>query len=90
MGNPNAGAAPPTWKLMLVKWMGLFPPLLLVAYLLQYLEVEPLWWKLVLETSIIVPLLNYVIAPLMDSVFSRWLYAGVDKEQQRKKIELGG
>ena len=90
MGRPSVGAAPPTWKLMLVKWLGLFPPLLAVAYGLQALEVEPLWWKLVLETAVIVPLLNYVIAPLMDSLFSEWLYAGVDEEQQRKKIDIGG
>ena len=89
MGKPSEGAAPPTWKLMLVKWLGLFPPLLGVAYGLQALGVEPLWWKLVLETAVIVPLLNFVIAPFMDSLFSRWLYAGVDEEQQRKKIDIG-
>ena len=89
MGKPSEGAAPPTWKLMLVKWLGLFPPLLLVAYALQALKVEPLWWKLILETAVIVPLLNYVIAPLMDSLFSAWLYEGVDEAQQHKKIDIG-
>lgn len=89
MGNPKEGASPPTWKLMLVKWLGLFPVLLLVAYTLKWLEIEPLWWKLLLETAVLVPLLNYVITPLMDSLFSGWLYAGIDKEQQRQSIDIG-
>ncbi|WP_104420696.1 hypothetical protein [Neolewinella xylanilytica] len=89
MSKPNEGATPPTWKLMLVKWLGLFPPLLAVAYALQWLGVEPLWWKLILETAVLVPLLNYVIAPLVDGLFSEWLYAGIDEEQQKKGIHIG-
>ncbi len=90
MSNPNEGSTPPTWKIMLVKWLGLFPILLILSYLLKWLKVEPLWLKLLCETAILVPLLNYVITPLMDSLFSRWLYAGVDKEQQEKSINIGG
>ena len=75
---------------MLVKWLGLFPPLLAIAYGLKWLGVEPLWWKLILETAILVPLLNYVIAPVMDGLFSEWLYRGVDEEQQHKGINIGG
>lgn len=89
MGNPSEGAAPPTWKLMLVKWLGLFPVLLILAYSLQWLKVEPLWLKLLAETAILVPLLNYVITPVMDSLFSGWLYKGVDEEQRHKQVDIG-
>ncbi|WP_116124637.1 hypothetical protein [Lewinella sp. IMCC34183] len=89
MGNPKDGPAPPTWKLMLVKWLGLFPPLLLIAYFLQWLKIEPLWFKLFLETLFLVPLLNYVITPVVDSLFSEWLYAGVDEDQQNQGVNLG-
>ena len=74
------GPSPPTWKLMLVKWLGLFPILLILAYGLKWLGVKPLVLKLVIETSILVPLLNYVITPLMDDIFHDWLYADVPEE----------
>ncbi|MGB3801559.1 MAG: hypothetical protein WA952_17205 [Lewinella sp.] len=89
MGRPSEGATPPTWKMMLVKWLGLFPALLVVAYFLQWLEVKPLWWKLILETAVLVPLLNYVITPVVDSVFSEWLYTDIDEDQQHKGIDIG-
>ena len=89
MGNPKDGPSPPTWKLMLVKWLGLFPVLLVVAYALQWLKIEPLWWKLILETAILVPLLNYVITPLMDYLFSEWLYKGISEEKQHQSLKIG-
>ena len=79
MGDPKEGASPPTWKLMLVKWMGLFPALLTVAYAVKWLPVDPpLWLRLLIETAILVPLLNYVVTPFMDDLFEGWLYAGVE------------
>jgi antibiotic biosynthesis monooxygenase (ABM) superfamily enzyme len=89
MGSPKEGPSPPTWKLMLVKWLGLMPALLVVAYTLKWLKVEPLWLKLFLETLILVPLLNYVITPLVDSLFSNWLYRGIDKDAQRQSVNIG-
>ena len=74
---------------MLVKWMGLLPPLMLIAYVLKWLNVEPLWLKLLMETAILVPLLNYVITPLMDSLFSEWLYEGIDGDAQRQSVDVG-
>lgn len=91
MADPKEGPSPPTWKLMLVKWLGLFPPLLAIAYILQWLGVKPLWLKLIIETAILVPLLNYVITPLMDDLFSGWLYEGIDEEQREHKgVNIGG
>ena len=74
---------------MLVKWLGLFPILLILAYSLKWLKVEPLWFKLICETAVLVPLLNYVITPVMDSLFSDWLYEGIDEEQQQKSVNVG-
>ncbi len=79
MGNPNDGPAPPTWKLMLAKYCGLLPALLIVSYAIQWSPIDPpLWLKLIMETLIVVPLMNYVITPLVDDLFEDWLYAGVD------------
>lgn len=88
MADPKRGIPPPTWKLMLVKWLGLFPVLLLLAYTLQWFGVEPLWFKLLLETAVLVPLLNYVITPMMDDLFSDWLYRGIDTD--RESANIGG
>lgn len=74
---------------MLVKWLGLFPILLILAYGLKWLKVEPLWLKLLCETAILVPLLNYVITPWMDSLFSSWLYEGVDEDAQQQSVNIG-
>ena len=96
MGDPKEGESPPTWKLMLVKWLGLFPPLLGLAYGIDALSraLLPtklwfvtdsgtllLWLKLLCETAILVPLLNYVITPFMDSAFHRFLYNGIDSDR---------
>ncbi|WP_168037251.1 hypothetical protein [Neolewinella antarctica] len=74
---------------MLVKWLGLYPLLVAVSYLMKWISVEPLWFKLICTTAILVPLLNYVITPLMDSLFSEWLYKGIDEEEQHKSINIG-
>ncbi len=74
---------------MLVKWLGLLPPLMIVAYVLKWLKVEPLWFKLICETIVLVPLLNYVITPLVDDIFSSWLYKGIDKEKQQQSVNIG-
>jgi len=66
---------------MLVKWLGLFPVLLGVSYLIEFLPIDPaLPVKLLITTTVTVPLLNYAITPLMDDLFSSWLYAGIDAD----------
>jgi antibiotic biosynthesis monooxygenase (ABM) superfamily enzyme len=97
MGDPKEGPSPPTWKLMIVKWLGIFPPLLLIAYGLSLVSkqffptewslVKPdgtlvLWFKLLCETLILVPLLNLVITPWLDDVFEGWLYAGIPEAER--------
>ena len=94
MSNPMEGPSPPVWKLALVKWLGLFPPLLALSYGFNFLSrsflpidlffmrddgTMVLWFKLFCETVVLVPLLNFVITPAMDSLFHGFLYAGVDE-----------
>ena len=87
MELPDMPGTPPTWKLMLVKWLGLMPVLFAVAYALDALPGElPLWGTLIIETSIVVPVLNYGITPLMDHLFADWLYAGVDGDRRSSDI----
>ena len=80
---------------MLVKWLGLFPPLLGLSYGIDaatrallstnlWLVTDSgtllLWFKLLCVTAILVPLLNYVITPLMDSLFHGFRYAGINED----------
>ncbi len=87
MGDPKEGASPPTWKLMLVKWLGLYPILVLISYGIKWAPIDPsIPVKLLITTGILVPLLNYVITPLFDSLFSDWLYKGIDGERDSTDI----
>lgn len=75
-------AAPPTWKAMIVKWLGLVPALFIVAYSIGWLAPDlPKWGTLLTESVILVPLLNYAIAPLMKWLFEDWLYRGTEGER---------
>ena len=86
MKGPQDDPTPPKWKLIIVTWLGLFPVLLVLSYGTKLLGVKPLILKLFIETIILVPLLNYVIQPFMDSLLSKWLYRGIDEKQQQKPI----
>lgn len=88
MGNPAEGTPPPRWKQAIVEWMGLIPVLLFLSYLIKWLGVETMWLKLIIEASILVPLLKFVIVPLMDGLFSDWLYRGVDEGQRDKPVSV--
>ena len=80
MGDPKEGPSPPTWKLMIAKYLGLLPALLIVAYTIKWSAWEPaLWLKLIAETMIVVPLMHYAITPAVDSLLHGWLYAGIEE-----------
>lgn len=96
MSDPKKGPPPPTWRLMLVKWLGIFPPLLAISYALTWISkgafptswmlVKPdgtlvLWAKLFVETLVLVPLLNLVITPWLDDVFEDFLYSDEQQAQ---------
>lgn len=86
----NKEQSPPTWKETLIKWLGLFPVILVISYTTKALGIKPLWLKLLVETIIIVPLLSFAVTPLMKTLFSDWLYAGMDvPEEERQTVEIG-
>ncbi|OAV46028.1 hypothetical protein [Lewinella sp. 4G2] len=89
MADPAKGTPPTKWKLLIVKWLGLFPTILVISYSTKWLGLKPLALKLAVETLILVPLLAYVVTPMMDSIFSEWLYAGKDTPKQHQSVDLG-
>ena len=88
MGDPKKGESPPTWKLAVVSWMGLFPPLLGLGYGLDLVSKHllgpgaplvlddgtfVLWFKLLLTSLVLVPAIQFLIQPAMDGLFKGWL-----------------
>lgn len=75
MSNNRKGQ-PTAWKDIVVKWLGLFPVLLVISYTTKFLGIKPLALKLFCETVIVVPLLHYIVTPLMEQWFSDWIHDG--------------
>ena len=101
MSDPKKGPSPPTWKLMIVQWLGLFPPLLVLSYgfnfVSKFLPADwpiissqgtlVLWLKLILESILVTLLLNLVLTSWLDDVFESFLYT---KEQRKQMHSEGG
>ena len=82
--------SPPTWKEIFVKWLGIFPTILIISYTTKAIGIKPLYLKLLVESLVLVPLLTYVVTPVMMTLFSDWLYAGMDvPEEERETIDVG-
>ena len=103
MGNPAAGPTPPGWKLVLVKWLGVYPPLVGLVYGLDWLTKRTLptglpvmtadgtlliWFKLLCTTAVLVTAMHYLITPMMDSLFERWLYTDEELEHMRNHPDI--
>ena len=97
MSDPKKGPSPPTWKLMIVQWLGLFPPLLVLSYGFDFISKQflpeswpiinsqgtiILWLKLILESILVTLLLNLVLTSWLDDVFEGFLYT----EEQRAQM----
>ena len=62
---------------MIVNWIGLLPVLFAIAYAIERVGPNlPVWAKLLIETSVLVPTIHYVITPTMERLFSGWLHSG--------------
>lgn len=65
----------PTWKLWLLRWIALYPTLLLVyALLQQQLEVLPLPVRVLITSGIGTLALSFVWMPLLTRIFTKWLH----------------
>lgn len=87
--NPKT-VSPPTWKSVMVKWLGIFPSVIIISYSLKWLEIKPMLLRLFCETLLLVPLLTYVVTPVMKTLFSGWLYKGMGvKEEEKETVDIG-
>ena len=73
---PSSDAqTPPRYKIVAITWLAIYPLLTAVFYFFgdQLLQL-PLGFRTLVVTAIIVPVMLYVVMPLMTPLFARWLY----------------
>jgi antibiotic biosynthesis monooxygenase (ABM) superfamily enzyme len=67
-------ARPPRYKLALITWLGVYPFLTVTLALLgPMMETWPLPLRTLLVTLLLVPLLVYIVFPLLNRAFRGWL-----------------
>lgn len=73
---PGEKPRAPKWKMMLVTAVALWPVILLLGALLGPIEaMVPIWWmKPLVLLVVMVPLLEYVVMPLVTKALKGWLF----------------
>lgn len=67
---------PPKWKTTLVSWVAIYPLVVTMSYLLQALKLHlPIPTAVLIVTAVVVPLVAYIVAPLLGRLLHNWLHA---------------
>lgn len=67
--------APPRYKTALLIWLAIYPSINLLFWLLgDWLAQLPLLLRTLVLTGMLVPLMVFVMLPLLQRVFGRWLF----------------
>ena len=73
--QPIPPARPPRWKQAVITWVAVYPALTVtLAVLGPMMESWPLPLRTLLVTLLLVPIVVYVIVPLLTRVFRGWLF----------------
>lgn len=65
---------PPKWKFALMVWIAIYPSITLVQFLIGKQIINlPLPIRTLIMTGILVPLMVYVLLPLLRKVMGNWL-----------------
>jgi hypothetical protein len=66
--------SPPLYKMTIVTWLGVFPTITLLLHFLEpLLNYLPLALRTLVLSTIMVPLLTYVVMPWLTKLLYRWL-----------------
>lgn len=79
---PSAGPIipPPRYKMVIVTWLAVFPLVSLISYgASPILDNLPTLARALLMTTVLVPLMTYVVMPRMTRLFQRWLYSSIPR-----------
>jgi antibiotic biosynthesis monooxygenase (ABM) superfamily enzyme len=67
--------APPRYKTALLIWVAIYPSINLLFWSLgDWLQQFPLWVRTLVLTGILVPLMVFVLLPLLQKLFRNWLF----------------
>ena len=66
---------PPKWKFAIMVWLAIYPTITFVSFFIFYtIKNWPLPLKTLLMTGILVPLMVFVLLPLLRKLLGDWLY----------------
>ena len=70
-------AAPPKWKTTLMSWAAIYALVVAMSYAMHALELKlPIPISAFVLTAVIVPLVAYVVGPILGKALRGWLHAG--------------
>jgi antibiotic biosynthesis monooxygenase (ABM) superfamily enzyme len=65
---------PPKWKFALMVWIAIYPSITVVQILIgKQISALPIPIKTLIMTGILVPLMVYVLLPLLRKILGNWL-----------------
>lgn len=65
---------PPKWKFAIMVWIAIYPTITIVSYLIgDAIKNLPLALKTLIMTGILVPLMVFVLLPLLRKILGQWL-----------------
>lgn len=65
---------PPKWKFAIMVWLAIYPAITLLSYLIgDHIKNFPLPIKTLIMTGILVPLMVFVLLPILRKLMSNWL-----------------
>ena len=70
----GAGQRPPRWKQAITIWIGYFPVSLIFAvFLAEPLGALPLFWRVLVSTALLTPVMVFGLIPLVSKMLGNWL-----------------
>lgn len=76
-----SNASPPRWKTSVLVWLGIYPALTLVLWLVgPTIRDWPLPVRTLLMTAVLVPLMVYVLLPGLNRLLAPWTRPGVGSD----------
>lgn len=66
---------PPKWKFALMVWIAIYPSITLLSYLIgDFIKNSPLAIRTLIMTGILVPLMVFILLPLLSKILKNWLH----------------
>jgi uncharacterized protein len=83
--NQRTIVPPPRYKIAFLTWLGIFP-LVTAMFILfgSFLNPMPLVLRTLILTAVLVPLMAYLVTPLLTKLFDRWLYPSNESLSKEK------